>query len=272
MTEIAFLGLGAMGLPMARRLLDAGHRLTVWNRTAARAEPLAAAGARLARNPAQAVEGAEVVVTMLADPAAVEAVLRDAAPGLRPGTTVVDMSTIGPDAVRDLAGRLPAGVAFVDAPVMGSTPRAEAGELTIFAGGEVAPAVEPVLAALGTVVHCGPLGSGAALKLVNITAVITSVTAVAEALALAGALGVEREAAERSLAAGPLGAIVGRALDTYSAFGLGLAAKDLALALDAAKGLRVVAAAGEQLHAAAGERGAGADLSAVVTHLRGVTA
>ncbi|MQY15354.1 3-sulfolactaldehyde reductase [Streptomyces sp. RB5] len=266
MTEIAFLGLGSMGLPMARRLLDAGHRLTVWNRTAARADPLVAAGARSARTPAEAVGGAGVVITMLADAAAVDAVLADAAPALGAGTTVVDMSTIGPGAVRDLAARLPAGVALVDAPVMGSTPRAAAGELTILAGGD-ADAVEPVLAVLGTVTRCGPPGSGAALKLVVNTAVISAVTAVAEALALADVLGVGGEQARALLGAGPLSGVTARATDTVSHFGLALAAKDLGLAEDAARGLRVVAAAREQLLGAAGAEGSDADLSAVVRHL-----
>ncbi|MFC7218614.1 NAD(P)-binding domain-containing protein [Streptomyces polyrhachis] len=268
MTEIAFLGLGSMGLPMARRLLDAGHPLTVWNRTASRAEPLAAAGARVARTPAEAVAGAAVVVTMLADPAAVTAVLLDAAPALRPGAMVVEMSTIGPDAVHALAARLPAGTALVDAPVMGSTPRARAGELTILAGGGAVARVEPVLAALGTVVRCGPLGSGAALKLVNNTAVITALAAVAESLALAASLGVDREAAERSLAAGPLAGVMARAADTESRFALGLASKDLRLAHDAAGGLPLAAAAGERLRATAEAEGAAADLSAVVRRPR----
>jgi 3-hydroxyisobutyrate dehydrogenase-like beta-hydroxyacid dehydrogenase len=272
-THTAFLGLGRMGAPMARRLLDAGHELTVFNRTAACTELLVAAGAKAARTPAEAVAGADLVITMLADPAAVDAVLfrpDGAVRGLRDGCTLVEMSTIGPDAVRSVAERLPVGVALVDAPAMGSTPRAEAGELLILAGGEPAPPVEEALNTLGTVVRCGPLGSGAALKVVHISAIITAVTVVGEALAVAEALGVERDGALRALGGGPLAGVTARATDTESRFGLALAAKDLALAEAAAPGggLTLTAAARAHLLAAAESAGADADLSAVVGHLR----
>lgn len=163
MTRIAFLGLGRMGVPMARRLLAAGHDLTVWNRTAAKAAPLAGAGAAVAGTPAEAVAGRDLVVTMLTDGAAVEDVLLGpggAAPALAPGTVIADMSTIGPDAAGRVRRRLPEGVAFVDAPVSGSVPQAEAGELVILAGGTEADVARcaGALEALGRVRHVGPPG------------------------------------------------------------------------------------------------------------------
>ncbi|WP_225799740.1 NAD(P)-dependent oxidoreductase [Streptomyces sp. NK15101] len=227
--RIAFLGLGSMGLPMARRLLDAGHPLTVWNRTAAKADALVADGAVRAATPAEAVRGADVVVTMLADPAAALAVADELIPALRPGTHWIDTSTVGPDAVAALAARLPAGVTLVDAPVMGSVDRAAAGELLILAGGDTSP-VAGVLDRLGTVTPCGDPGTGAALKLVLINAVIGGVAVVAEALALAGSLGLPRELALRALGEGPLAGAVGRATATGSHFPVALAAKDVALA------------------------------------------
>ncbi|MFH9721958.1 NAD(P)-dependent oxidoreductase [Streptomyces sp. NPDC017254] len=227
--KIAFLGLGSMGLPMARRLLDAGHPLTVWNRTAGKADTLVAAGAVRAATPADAVRDADVVVTMLADPAAALAVADALLPALRPGTHWIDTSTIGPDAVRTLTARLPEGVVLIDAPVMGSVDRAAAGELLILAGGDTAP-VAAVLDRLGTVTPCGGPGTGAALKLVLINAVIGGVALIGESLALAGALGLPRELALRALAEGPLSGAVARATATGSHFPVALAAKDVALA------------------------------------------
>ncbi|GGV93869.1 hypothetical protein GCM10010230_05700 [Streptomyces narbonensis] len=227
--KIAFIGLGSMGLPMARRLLDAGHPLTVWNRTAAKADALVADGAVRAASAADAVRDADVVITMLADPAAALAVADDLLPALRPGTHWIDTSTIGPDAVRALAARLPEGVTLIDAPVMGSVDRAAAGELLILAGGDTTP-VAAVLDRLGQVTPCGGPGTGAALKLVLIDAAIGGVALVAEVLALAGALGLPRELALRMLSQGPLSGAVARATATGSHFPVALAAKDVALA------------------------------------------
>lgn len=232
--KIAFLGLGGMGLPMARRLLSAGHPLTVWNRTPGKADELVAAGAVRAASPAEAVRDAEVVITMLADPAAALAVADAMIPALRPGTHWVDTSTVGPDTVAALAARLPDGVTLIDAPVMGSVDRAADGELLILAGGETAP-VDGVLARLGTVSACGGPGTGAALKLVLINAVIGGVAVVAETLALADSLGLPRELTERALTTGPLAGAAARATATGSHFPVALAAKDVALATAAAK-------------------------------------
>ncbi|MER7456771.1 NAD(P)-binding domain-containing protein [Micromonospora sp. NPDC126480] len=235
MDAVALLGTGTMGTAIGRRLLATGQRLTVWNRTRARADPLVAAGARATGAAAEAVRDADVVITMLTDATAVREVLGAAAGALRPGAHVVEMSTIGPRATRDLARLLPATVPLVDAPVAGSAGAAEAGRLVVLAGG--APAaldrVAPVLDRLGTVRRCGGPGSGAALKLVLNTALVTGVTAVADALAVAAAAGVDRRTAIEALATGPLSGAVARATTTGAAFAVALAAKDARLALAA---------------------------------------
>ncbi|MFP3991162.1 NAD(P)-dependent oxidoreductase [Streptomyces sp. E11-3] len=234
MKEIAFLGLGHMGAPMARHLLTAGHPLTVWNRTAAKTAPLVEAGARAAPTPAEAARAADVVVTMLAGPEALRAVSAEVVPALRPGAYWLEMSTVGPDAVRALAAGLPDGVTLVDAPVLGSTDKAAAGELSVLAGGDIAE-VEEVLACFGTVTHTGPLGSGAALKLVLNTAIIGGVALVAEALNLADTLGVPAQTAEAALLKGHLAGAAQRALAQGVHFDIALAEKDMVLATDAAR-------------------------------------
>src|SRR6201985_2195347 len=115
MEKIAFIGLGIMGGPMARRLLAAGYPLTVWNRTTSRAEPLQAEGAEVAASPAEAVRDADVVITMLADPTAVREVMDGIAGHLRPGATLIEASTIGPQALQEVAALLPGSVALVGA-------------------------------------------------------------------------------------------------------------------------------------------------------------
>lgn len=261
MTQIAFLGLGAMGTPMAQRLLAAGHDVTVWNRTASRAEALRASGARVAATPSAAVRDAEVVVTMLADPAAVESVVGDFASALRPDALLLEMSTIGPDAIRRVRALIPSGVAMVDAPVMGSVDRAASGELMVLAGGDVDRG-EAILANFGTVTRCGELGGGSARKLVLINAIIAGVAVVGEALALADRLGVPD--AQEVLAASPLGPLVGRAFATGVDFSIAMAAKDLALAGELLD-LPVLRAAREALLSAPDQD---ADLGAAAAHIR----
>src|SRR5439155_3506941 len=137
MAKIAFLGLGQMGAPMATRLLQAGHELTVWNRTPDRAKPLAAEGATVAGSPAEAGAGAAFAITMLATPEALKEVVlgeHGLVRALRPGQVYVDMSTVGPNVIRSIAGQFPNGVTVVDAPVRGSVGQAAEGRLEIFAG------------------------------------------------------------------------------------------------------------------------------------------
>ncbi|MFI9158929.1 NAD(P)-dependent oxidoreductase [Kitasatospora aureofaciens] len=259
MEKIAFLGLGRMGQPMARRLAAAGYPLTVWNRSPGRADGLAEAA-----SPAEAVAGADVVVTMLSDPQAAAEVAGRFTPALAPGTLWIDMSSIGPRAVAGLRAQLPDGVAMVDAPVVGSVGPATTGDLGIFAGGEDADLerAEPVLAHLGRVRRCGGPGAGAALKVVVIGGIVACVTVLSEVLAVAGELGVPREVALEVLSAGPLAGALARARSAESDFPVRLAAKDLALA----GGGPVLSAARQVL--LADPSIADRDLSAVVGALR----
>ncbi|MFD4985581.1 NAD(P)-dependent oxidoreductase [Streptomyces sp. NPDC058374] len=260
MERIAFLGLGSMGTPMARRLLAAGHPLMVWNRTPAKAEPLRAEGAQVARSPAEAVLGAGTVVTMLAGPEALDAVAEEMLPALAQGTVWVEMSTVGPDAVAALRDRLPEGVTLVDAPVMGSVDAAASGSLQVLAGGDVEGPVAELLERLGSVRRCGPSGSGAALKVVLINAMIGGVAVVAEALRLADTLCVDPAGAREALAAGPMGGAVRRTLTDSAHYTVELAAKDVSLATGAAE-LPVLRAVGEELRSR--DDLAGQDLSAL---------
>jgi 3-hydroxyisobutyrate dehydrogenase len=288
MTRIAFLGLGHMGAPMARRLVDAGYDVAVWNRSADRTVPLAEAGAQVAATPAGAVAGRDLVVTMLADPAAVQAVFfgtDGAATGLAPGSLVAEMSTIGPDAVHRLRADLPAEVRLVDAPVLGSVPQATAGELRIFVGGtaEDAEACQPAMSVMGTPRHVGPLGAAAGLKLVLNASTISLFVMVGEILALADRLGVDHTEAVEGLAAtgiAPFLTRVGARINDHDVptyFGLGLARKDLDLALAAAgedpnAAKRLLAAGRDQLDAAMQAGLARRDVSTVIHLLRGEVA
>lgn len=267
MEKIAFLGLGHMGAAMARRLLGTQHPLTVWNRTPSKAEPLVTAGAVLAASPGEAARDADVVITMLADPAALDAVAEAVVPQLRPGAHWVEMSTVGPDVIVELAARLGEGVTLVDAPVMGSTDRAESGRLGVLAGGDTA-GVEHVLARFGTVTRTGPLGSGAALKLVLNAAVLGGVALVAEALVLADALGLDEDTARTALANGPLGGAVGRAFAEGAHFGTSLAVKDIELAVKSARLPAMEAVLEHYRHAAEDPAVAGADITRAVTRIR----
>lgn len=264
-TKIAFLGLGSMGGPMARRVLAAGYPLTVWNRSAGRTEEFAKQGATVAESPAEAVRDAEVVVTMLADPAAVREVVGAFASELQPGTVLIEASTIGPAAVAEVEKVLRAGVTLIDAPVMGSVDRAASGELSLMVGGEADP-VMPLLELFGTVNRTGATGTGAALKLVLINAVVNGVTVIAEAMTLADALGLPEDQVKRAMAASPLAGIAGRAFAEGSYFPIRLAAKDVSLAAGAVS-LPIATIVYD--HLTAYPDAANEDLSQIVKHLRG---
>ncbi|HEY7594706.1 MAG TPA: NAD(P)-binding domain-containing protein [Actinophytocola sp.] len=227
MSAIAFLGLGHMGSRMAARLVAAGHEVTVWNRTPGKS----VAGASTAATAADAVADADVVITMLTGPEAVAAVVLGMPP--RPDAVLVEMSTIGPTALGTLARKLP-GVRLVDAPVGGSIGAAERGELTIFTGGVDADveAVAPVLEALGTVKRCGGPGTGAAAKLVAITAVVTATVLLGELRELGAALHLSPDFVDGLLAAGPLAVVLERSTLPDVHYATELAEKDLGLALD----------------------------------------
>jgi 3-hydroxyisobutyrate dehydrogenase len=246
-SAITVLGLGAMGRAIADRLTDAGHDLTVWNRTPGRDNELVAAGARRAETAADAVRDADVVITMVTDGLALEQVLfgeGGAAEALPRDATLIEMSTIGPTALASVVERLPP-VAVLDAPVLGSVPSVEAGRLVIFVGGDRGAFERhaELLAILGTPMYLGASGSGAMLKLVNNAAGIVALVAVGELLALTDRAGLDQDVVLDSLAAGPLASMIERwrprlkGEDQTSYFRLALARKDLALAFDEAERL-----------------------------------
>jgi len=259
----AFIGLGALGAPMAANLLAAGIPLTVHNRTREREAPLQAAGAQVAANPAEAAAGAEVLMLCLSDGPAVEEVLFGAggaakvlAQGARrangqapaplvPAPLVIDVSTIEPARSRQLAERLAElGIAWLDAPVTGGTEGARAGTLSVLVGGEAATLerARPLLEVVGgTITHFGPAGAGQQAKAINQILVAGSYAAVAEAMALGQRLGLPMAALREALAGGAAGSwalqhrAAGMVAGTFPlGFRMALHRKDLAIALAAA--------------------------------------
>ena len=282
MTTVAVVGLGAMGSRIAARLAEAGHRLVVWNRTPAKAARLVELGATPAASPADAARGADVVLTMVADPPALRVVTEGpagVAAGVGGDATTIEMSTVGPAAVARLRAALPAAAGLLDAPVLGSLPEAESGSLTIFVGGPTSLVERwtPLLSALGSPVHVGSLGAGAAAKLVANTSLFGTLALLGETIALADGLGLSRAATFEVLAATPLATTAARrrgSLETgdYARrFALSLARKDADLIDDAAASsgieLPLVAAARRWL-AEADDAGLGdRDYSAVLERI-----
>lgn len=202
---LALIGTGLMGAPMARNLLAAGHPLRVWNRTASKAEALAAHGATACATPAEAVAGAGVVISMLSAGPAARAVQEEVGDGFAPGATWVEMGSIKPEEAREAHARLASrGVSYVDAPVSGGTKGAEAATLAIMAGGEAHAfeRVRPVLEAMGRPVHVGPVGAGQLAKLANQAIVACTIGAVAEAMLLLERGGADPAAVRAALAGG----------------------------------------------------------------------
>jgi len=187
--KIAVLGIGLMGYPMASRLCQAGHQVSAWNRSRAKAERLLPLGATVHESPALAVAGAEFVITMLENGEVVQSVLFDQGTdqSIPAGAVVIDMSSIRPEQARIHAQQLQAlGIKHLDAPVSGGTIGAEQGTLAIMAGGQPSTFAQalPVFAALGRATHVGPSGSGQLAKLANQMIVGITIGAVAEALLL----------------------------------------------------------------------------------------
>ncbi|MDX6672228.1 MAG: 3-hydroxyisobutyrate dehydrogenase [Solirubrobacteraceae bacterium] len=246
---IAVLGTGRMGAPIARNLLAAGFEVSVWNRTAERAAPLAADGARLASPPAEAAEGANVVLTMLADGDAVNEAMtgrEGALASLRPGSTWVQMATIGVEWTERLATRATEeDVEFVDAPVSGSDGPAREGQLIVLASGPegTRAQLQPIFDAIGRkTLWLGPAGNGTRLKLVLNDWLASLTEGVAETIALAEALGLDPQLFLEAIDDGPLGspyavakARAALAGELAPGFALRLAFKDVGLALDAAR-------------------------------------
>lgn len=283
--SVAVVGLGAMGSRIAERLMAAGHKVTVWNRTAERAEPLAAAGAAVAASPCEAASAADQVITMLADPPALLEVVTSPdglAQGLRAGQTLLEMSTVGPSTVRRLVDLVPPGVAVVDAPVLGSISEAAAGTLTVFVGGtdEAAASVRPLLEALGTPLRVGPLGSGAGAKLVANTTLLGTLALLGEALALAEGMGLDRDVAFQVLSTTPLAPQAERRRPVVEGaaapvrFRLALATKDAELIVDegrrAGVDADVVRVAAARFRAAEQAGDGDLDYSAVLRHMVGM--
>ncbi|WP_150461450.1 NAD(P)-dependent oxidoreductase [Nesterenkonia ebinurensis] len=246
--RIGFIGLGVMGAPMAANLITAGHQLSIHRVKETEAhQQLLAQGATPAASPAEAAEGAEVVILMLPDTPDVEHVVR--APdgvltGLIPGAVVVDMSSISPVATKELATAVEqAGGQYVDAPVSGGEIGAKEATLTIFVGGQAATVeqVMPILEAMGkNITHMGAAGAGQATKVVNQIIVGMTIEAVAEGLALAEASGIDPATVTKALSGGFASSKIlevhGRRMVNRTfepGFRLKLHRKDLRLALDA---------------------------------------
>ncbi|MCW5221136.1 NAD(P)-dependent oxidoreductase [Verminephrobacter aporrectodeae subsp. tuberculatae] len=205
--RLAVLGTGLMGQPMARRLCAAGHRVHVWNRTRAKAEPLAAFGATVHATPAQAVRDADIVLSLLENGPVVGHVLFElaAAQAMRSAALFMDMASIGPREAREHAARLQEmGLAHLDAPVSGGTVGAEAGTLAIMVGGRTQDFLraQPVFASLGRATHVGSHGAGQIAKLANQMIVGITIGAVAEALLFAAKGGADMARVREAIGGG----------------------------------------------------------------------
>jgi 3-hydroxyisobutyrate dehydrogenase len=279
--DVAFLGLGRMGVRMAAHVAKAGHPLTVWNRSPGKAGPLRDLGATEAGSVAEAVADADAVVLMLANPDAVRQVAAEVRKAARPGTLVIDCSTVGPDTSRAVAADLgTAGVRYVDAPVAGSLKPAADGTLGVFVGGapdDVAEA-RPLLELWGDtdrIVYAGGVGGGQALKVVMNLGIGVAAAGVGESLRLARYLGIDQQTALDALAAGPLGFTVNQKREMvergdYSdtTFSLELLAKDLGLCLASAESpLRLTGAALGYLLQASAEGLGGLDYAALIGYV-----
>lgn len=285
MENVALLGLGNMGAGMAGQLLRAGYPLTVWNRTIERAKAFERAGAYVAASPREAAERAEIVVSMVADDEASRLVWtgeHGALAGVRPGSILVESSTLSPGWVRELAMAAgEKGCELLDAPVTGSKPQANSGELLFLVGGKrpTLDRVRPVLSAMGRdVIHLGPIASGALMKLINNFVCGVQAAALAEALALIEKSGLNRDQASMILLNGAPGSPLVKAVaprmlarDYSVNFALELMRKDLSYA--SAEGDRnsiplSTAASALRLFDKAVEQGIGKlDFSAVVEPL-----
>jgi len=286
---VGFVGLGIMGSRMAACLARAGHPLAVYNRTTEKAEAFVAEhGGRVASSPRDAADGAAAVITMVVDGAQVEEVLLGedgAVDGAAPGTLFIDCSTIAPADVRRIGATLDErGMAFVDAPVSGSSPKAETGTLTIMAGGSEQDfeRARPFFDAMGeTILHVGPLGHGQTVKVISNAVSATNAATLAQALVVGKATGVDLEALVEVLGASSsastmvtLKAKPMLAHDYTPLFRLEHMLKDVGICLDesAAAGAPFPSAAlaRELYHAAMGRGLADEDFAAVLEAVEGL--
>jgi 2-hydroxy-3-oxopropionate reductase len=251
--KIGFIGLGIMGKPMAKNLLKAGYELVVYDIVGAPVKEVAAAGAKTGTSPKDVAARGDVIITMLPNsPHVKEAILgKDGViEGAKPGSIVVDMSSIAPLAAREVAGELAKkGVEMLDAPVSGGEPKAIEGTLAIMVGGkaEVFEKVKPILLKMGSsAVHCGEIGSGNVTKLANQIIVALNIAAMSEALVLAAKAGVDPGRVYQAIRGGLAGSTV---LDAKApmvlkgnykpGFRIELHIKDLQNALDTAHAIGV---------------------------------
>jgi 3-hydroxyisobutyrate dehydrogenase len=245
-TTVALLGTGTMGAGMARNIAAAGIPLRVWNRTVEKARPLAEVGATVAETVADAVRGADVVLTMLFDTESVESTITEARDALGEGAVWLQQSTVGVEGTERLAKLADElRLVFVDAPVLGTKKPAEDGALVVLASGpdSARETVQPILDAIGsTTTWLGEAGQGTRLKLVANSWVLTVIEGIAEALTLAKALGVEPQRFLDVVKGGAMDApyvqLKGKAMldgDFTPSFGLDGAAKDAGLIVDAAR-------------------------------------
>ena len=272
--KIGFIGMGTMGAPMATRLVNAGYEVTVHNRTRAREEPVAEAGASSAATPRDAARGADVVITIVSDtPDVREVVLGEqgAIHGMSAGSVLIDMSTISPIATRDIASALAEkGVDMLDAPVSGGSEGAEQGTLSIMVGGEadVLEKVKPILEHLGkTITLVGSVSSGQITKAINQVIIAGTYAAVAEGMAIGLAAGIDINAAHQAVSGGAAGSwvLTNRAMNMVNGeyplgFRTRLHRKDLNIALETARDLGVpipVSAYVEQIETGLMKRGFG---------------
>ncbi len=279
--KIGFIGMGIMGSRMAANLLDKGFEVTVFNRTKRKTAPLAEAGARIAACPRELAAHAEAVILMLTGPEAIDAALdgkKGLLAGLRPGTIVANMGTISPYETKELAGRVKdAGGVFVDAPVSGSKKPAEDGTLIVLAGGtkKALAAMKPAFLAMGKkIVHCGPAGSGTAMKMSVNLLLGVMLEGLAEALVLGRRQGLDPDLVLQTILDGPLACpLFAMKKDmltsgTYPAqFPLTHMAKDMRFVVAAARGsgtLAPVAVAAARQYLLAEDKGLGkADAAAI---------
>ena len=280
--RVAFLGLGRMGVAMSRHVLTAGHDLHVWNRSPGKAADLVAAGAIEAKTVGDAVADADAVVLMLFGPDSVREVLPDVLAAAPRGVLVIDSTTIGPEAAREF-GRLCAecGARYVDAPVAGSVGPATEGTLGVLAGASAQDwaDAEPLLQLWGApprVRRVGPVGAGSALKLVVNQGIGVLAAGLGETLKLSHELGLDRAMVLDVLAAGAYGWTLNQKRPmvesgdfTGTQFSVDLLAKDLALAVDAARDaeLEVTRAALDAARKTIAAGHSGDDYAAIIGHL-----
>ncbi len=284
--NVAFIGMGTMGAPMALNILKAGFGVTVYNRTREREEPVAEKGAKRAESPAKAAEGADVVIVCVSDTPDVQGVIlgeEGVIRGASPGAVVVDMSTISPAATREMAAALEEkGIKMLDAPVSGGSEGAINGTLSIMVGGdkEAVEKVTPVLEAMGkTITHIGPIGAGQTTKAINQIVICGEYLSVAEGLALGMKADLDMEKVLEAISGGAAASWVldNRAINMIKndyplGFRVRLHHKDLRIAMEAARELGVTlpcAALVDQMESGLVARGFGdEDVSAVARGIR----